>query len=269
MHPFFDVPRPVVIGHRGAAGIRPENTLLSFETGLEQGAGILESDVQITRDGVPILLHDPSVDRTTEGKGSTQQLDLADLRRLDAGHAFRDETGATPFRGRGLRIPTLEEAFEAFPDARFNLELKTDDPRATAATLDLVQRFDRAERTLLTAGEDDVMRILREALVEHEVVPAMGACLAEIVRAVQGATDGSPMAEGVMALQIPATFGDRPLVSRELVQYAHAFGVSIHVWTINDLHEIESLLALGVDGIVTDHPGRMAQWLQRDLSDQS
>jgi len=267
MHPFFDVPRPVVIGHRGAAGIRPENTLLSFETALEQGAQILESDVQITRDGVPILLHDPSVDRTTERQGETRRIDLADLRGLDAGHAFRDETGATPFRGRGLRIPTLEEAFEAFPEARFNLEIKTHDPRATAATLDLVQRFDRAERTLLTAGEDDVMKILRGALVGHAVVPAVGACLAEIVRAVQAAVDGGPMAEGVMALQIPATFGDRPLVTRELVEYAHTCGVALHVWTINDLPEIESLLALGVDGIVTDHPGRMASWLQRDRSD--
>lgn len=267
MHPFFDVPRPVVIGHRGAAGIRPENTLLSFETALEQGARILESDIQVTRDGIPILLHDPSVDRTTEGRGETRQLDLADLRRLDAGHAFRDEAGAPAFRGRGLRIPTLEEAFEAFPEARFNLEIKTHDPRATAATLELVQRFDRAERTLLTAGEDAVMRILREALLGHPVVPAVGACLAEIVRAVQGATDGSPMAEGVMALQIPATFSGRPLVTPELVDYAHACGVSIHVWTINDLREIESLLALGVDGIVTDHPGRMARWLQRDPPD--
>lgn len=267
MHSFFDVPRPVVIGHRGAAGIRPENTLLSFETALEQGARILESDVQITRDGVPILLHDPSVDRTTQGRGETRQLDLAELRRLDAGHAFQDETGATPFRGRGLRIPTLEEAFEAFPEARFNLEIKTEDPRATAATLDLVQRFDRAERTLLTAGEDDVMKILRSTLVGREVEPAIGACLADIVRAVQGAVDGSPMAEGVMALQIPATFGGRPLVTRELVEYAHAANVALHVWTINDLREIESLLALGVDGIVTDHPGRMARWLQRDPSD--
>jgi glycerophosphoryl diester phosphodiesterase len=265
MHPFFDVPRPVVIGHRGAAGIRPENTLLSFETALEQGARILESDVQITRDGVPILLHDPSVDRTTQGRGEARRIDLAELRRLDAGHAFRDETGATVFRGRGLRIPTLQEAFEAFPEARFNLEIKTDDPRATAATLDLVQRYDRAERTLLTAGEDGVMGILREALLGHPAVPAVGACLAEIVRAVQGATDGSPMAEGVMALQIPATFSGRPLVTPELVDYAHARGVSIHVWTINDLREIEALLALGVDGIVTDHPGRMARWLQRDL----
>lgn len=264
MHPYFDLPGPLVIGHRGSAGSRPENTLLSFEQALADGAHILESDIHLSRDGIPILLHDPMLDRTTDGRGEASRLDLADLKRLDAGYHFEDESGERPYRSRGIRIATLEEAFSTFPEARFNLEIKSADPRATAATLDLVARYDRAERTLLTAGEDPVMRILREALGRHAVVPAVSACLGEIVAAIQSALTGDPMPEGVMALQIPPVFAERPLVTRELVEHAHGHGVAVHVWTINDLEEIGALLELGVDGIVTDHPGRMTEWLARD-----
>ena len=124
-HPFFDVATPTVIGHRGSAGEAPENTLASFARGLATGAAILESDVHLTRDGVPVLLHDDVVDRTTDGRGPVAALSLAELRALDAGHRFSRDGGRThPFRGRGLRVPTLAEALATFPDARFNLELK-------------------------------------------------------------------------------------------------------------------------------------------------
>lgn len=262
-HSFFDVDRPIVIGHRGAAGDRPENTLLSFETALEQGAQILESDIHLSRDGVPILLHDPSLERTTDGRGDASEASWSELCALDAGIHFETEDGKRPFCGQGVRIPSLEEAFGQFPEARFNLEIKCAGAAGIRATLDLVERFGRADRTLLAAGEDPIMKDLRSALVTHPARPAIGASLHEIVAAVSSAINGSEMPEGVMALQIPATFGDQPLATREFVDHAHANGVQIHVWTINDLAEIEALLDLGVDGIVTDYPGRMADWLKR------
>ena len=264
MHPYFDVAHPLVIGHRGAAGVAPENTLLSFERALADGAQILESDIHLSRDGIPILLHDPDVERTTDGEGHAAALELEALKRLDAGHGFEDEHGGHPYRGRGLRIATLEEAFDAFPGARFNLEVKSADPRAIRATLDLVVSYERSDRTLLAAGEDPIMQGLRKALRDHPARPAVGASVSEIVAAIRSALSDEPMPPGVMALQIPPSFMGEPLVTRELVSHAHAAGVEIHVWTINDLDEIESLLALGVDGIVTDHPGRMAKWLGRD-----
>lgn len=263
MHPFFDVNRPIVIGHRGAAGDCPENTLLSFDTALRQGAQILESDIHISRDGVPVLLHDPSLERTTDGAGTAADLDWAELRRLDAAFHDTNERGETSLRGTGIQIASLEEAFETFPEARFNLEIKSEDPRATQATLDLVRRFDRDDRTLLAAGENPIMEGLRAALREHTARPALGASLAEIVQAVNSAISGAPMPEGVMALQVPPSFMGNPLVTREFVEHAHAHGVQVHVWTINELSEIEVLVELGVDGIVTDHPGRMRGWLDR------
>jgi glycerophosphoryl diester phosphodiesterase len=264
MHPYFDVAHPLVIGHRGAAGVAPENTLFSFERALTDGAQILESDIHLSRDGIPILLHDPDVERTTDGKGRADALELAALKQLDAGHGFKDEHGDHPYRGRGLRIATLEEAFDAFPGARFNLEIKIADPRATRATLDLIAAYGRSDRTLLAAGDDPVMEGVRKALREHPAHPAVSASVGEILAVIRSALSGEPMPPGVMALQIPPSFMGEPLVTRELVSHAHAAGVEVHVWTINDLDEIESLLALGVDGIVTDHPGRMADWLGRD-----
>jgi len=265
-HPFFDVLRPVVIGHRGAAGTHPENTLASFAAALELGAQILESDVHVTRDGVPVLLHDPRVDRVTEAQGLASDLTWDELCALDAGYRFEDATGGHPARGRGHRIPSLEQAFECFPEARFNLEIKSDRGAAIQTTLDLVERFDRSDRTLLAAGEDDLMRELRAALAKHPAEPAMGASLAEIVAAVKSALDAksgnTPMPPGVMALQIPPDFAGQPLATAELIDHAHSQQVEVHVWTVNDLAEIQTLLARGVDGIITDFPGRMADWLR-------
>jgi glycerophosphoryl diester phosphodiesterase len=262
-HSFFDVENPVVIGHRGAAGERPENTLVSFETALAQGAQILESDIHVSRDGVPILLHDPELDRTTDGAGLASASTWSELERLDAGCRFEGAESGESYAGRGIGIPSLEQAFERFPDARFNLEIKCHDQAGIRATLDLIDRFDRADRTLLAAGDDAIMSDLRRHVAAHRVAPAMGASLGEIVAATRSAVEGTPMPVDVMALQIPASFGGQPLVTDPFVKHAHAHGVEIHVWTINALSEIESLLKLGVDGIVTDFPGQMSEWLGR------
>lgn len=260
-HRYFDVDRPLVIGHRGAAGTHPENTLASFAAALDQGAQILESDIHVSRDGVPLLLHDPDVARVTDGEGLAAELDYAAIAELDAGFRFTTEDGATPYRGAGHRIPSLEAAFAAFPDARFNLEVKCPDEAAIAATLDLVARFDRADHTLLAAGEDEVMTRLRRALAAHPVAPAVGASLAEIVAAIASALGRGAMPEGVDALQIPAEFGGQPLATPVLIEHAHAHGVEVHVWTVNDLAEIEALVDRGVDGVVTDFPGRVCDWV--------
>ncbi len=260
-HPFFALRHPIVIGHRGAAGDHPENTLVSFEAALAEGAAILESDVHVSRDGVPILLHDPTLERACGVPGAAADRSWPELRALDAGFGFQDARGDRPFRDRGIRIASLAEAFERFPDARFNLEIKCEGESVLRETLRLIERHDRADRTLLTAGEDPIMRGLRRAVSGSRVRPALGASLGEVLAVIASALRGEPMPEGVMALQIPSEFAGRPLVTPELVAHAHAHGVEVHVWTINELPEIEALLALGVDGIVTDHPGRMARWL--------
>ena len=262
-HPFFDVPTPTVIGHRGAAGEAPENTLPSFARALADGAAILESDVHLTRDGIPVLLHDAAVDRTSDGAGRVDALSLAELERLDAGFHFSSDGGRThPFRGRAVRVPTLAQALAAFPDARFNLELKDGGAELVANSLAVVEAAGAAERTLLTAGDDALMLLLREQAVQRGAGVALGACAGDVLAFLRSALDGKPPPAGPMALQVPPDFAGRALVTREFVAHAHAHGLVVHVWTIDEPDAMRALLALGVDGIVTDFPARLGELIR-------
>jgi glycerophosphoryl diester phosphodiesterase len=257
-HPFLALPTPIVIGHRGAAGEAPENTLASFERALADGAAILESDVHLTRDGVPVLIHDDELSRCTDGGGRVRDHDIASLQRFDAGYFFCPDEGASfPQRGRGHRIPRLDEALAALPHARFNLELKEDVPGMVEATVAAVASAGRAHDVLLTSGLDPLMQKLRAHVAEEKVDVALGACTGEVARFALAALRGETPEPGPMALQIPPDFAGRPLVTRELVEHAHRHGVQVHVWTIDEPGEMRALLALGVDGIVTDFPARL------------
>jgi glycerophosphoryl diester phosphodiesterase len=267
-HPYFDLRTPISIGHRGCAGEAPENTLCSFERALAQGAAILESDVHLTRDGTPVLIHDPVIDRVTNGSGAVADHTLAELQGFDAGHAFSTDGGRThPYRGRGVKIASLEEAFDTFPGTRFNLEIKDALPGVIDATVEIVVRHRREALTLLTAGDDEIMREIRARLEQHTVPIAQGASEGDVRDFIGSAIRGGRPHIGPMALQIPADFGGRPLVTRELVEYAHAHEIQVHVWTINEPTEMAQLLDLGVDGIITDYPGRLAALLSERRGD--
>jgi len=257
-HPFLDLPTPIAIGHRGCAGEQPENTLASFQRALDDGAAILETDVHLTRDDVPVLIHDPDVARVSEGAGRVCELTLGALERLDAGYRFSPDDGRShPERGRGHRIPTLREALAVFPDARFNLELKDAVAGGVERTLEVIAEASGAARTLLVAADQGLTERIRVCAARQAVKVAFGASAAEVGRfAVAAARDEAPE-PGPVALQIPPVFDGRPLVTPELVTHAHRYGVQVHVWTINEPSEMRRLLDLGVDGIVSDHPARV------------
>jgi glycerophosphoryl diester phosphodiesterase len=254
MHPFFELQLPMVIGHRGCAGEAPENTLPSFERALAQGATVLESDLHLTRDGIPVLIHDPRIDRVTDGSGPVSDYNLAELQRFDAAHHFiREGRQSDACPTQGVTIPSLEEAFTAFPKARFNLELKTSQPGLIDAVVDRVVECQREAITLLTAAKDPIMGALRGRLADLSTPIAQGASTSDVLDFL---SEG-PQKPGPMALQIPAVYEGRPLVTPELVRRAHQRGIQVHVWTINKTAEMTRLLDQGVDGIVTDFPGRL------------
>jgi glycerophosphoryl diester phosphodiesterase len=258
-HPYFDVPVPTVIGHRGACGEAPENTLASFGLAVTQGAAILETDVHLTRDGKLVLIHDELLERTTNGRGRITDHSLAELRQLDAGHSFDPAgDGSFPFRSRGLQIPTLEETLEAFPRLRFNVEIKEHIPALIEGTVAAVCKAGREDSVLLAAAEDPIMHDLREHLRRCGAHPAVSASSGDVLAFVRSALDGTPPPPGPMALQVPPGFGGRPLVTREFVEHAHAHGIVVHVWTINEPAEMHQLFDLGVDGVMSDFPARVA-----------
>jgi len=257
-HPYFELPLPLVFGHRGASGEAPENTLVAFERALAQGAAILETDVHVTRDGEVVIHHDPDVSRTTEGTGRIGDLTLAELERLDAGHRFSPDGGEShPYRGRGIRIPTLRETFAALPGARLNIELKTNDPRLVAGVVRLVAEHERAECTLLAAAEHDTLALVRAELARRGVATAIGASIGDVLGYVRAALGQGEAPPEPMALQIPPVFAGQPLVTPALLDFAHAHDVQVHVWTINEEPEMKRLLDLGVDGLMSDFPGRL------------
>ncbi|NNL87401.1 MAG: glycerophosphodiester phosphodiesterase [Myxococcales bacterium] len=247
-HPFFARPTgaPVlVLGHRGAAGSAPENTFASFARALALGADVIETDLHVTRDGVPVLCHDRDIARTTDGEGAIAELDFATLQRFDAGD--------------GRPIPSLAEALSAFPEARFNIEIKDARPGASEAVLREVREQGAAERVLLTAGVDATMARLREALSTARLEVAQGASAGDVLaflRASRGLAAPAELPAEPMALQIPVAFQGRTLVDSALLACARHHGVEVHVWTVNDPAEMRRLRDLGVDGLVTDHPDR-------------
>jgi len=256
VHPYLDLPRPHLFAHRGASGEAPENTMPAFERAIEHGIPYLEMDCHATSDGEIVICHDADLDRTTDAHGPLRERSFAELQRLDAGYRFSPDRGQShPFRGKGVRIPKLDDVLASFPDARINLEIKQADPSIAAEVLRRVRAAGATERVLLAAEEDEIMTEIRAL----EPGTALGSSLADVVAFYVAIRDGEidrfvPKGD---ALQIPPNFGADALVTEAAVAAARSTGVAMHVWTINDPAEIRRLLDAGVDGIMSDFPGRL------------
>lgn len=251
--PYLQGDRPLVLAHRGGADLAPENTMAAFQNAVDLGVDILELDVHTTADGTVVVIHDESVDRTTDGTGAVHDFTLADLRQLDAGYEFSPDNGQTfPFRGQGIGIPTLEEVFAAFPDMRINVEIKQSDPPIEAAVLEVIERAGAQQRVLVGSEYDDVMARFRSLAPDIATSAATNEVrnfyLAQLLRV---SAIYRPLAD---AFQVPEYAGSTHVVTPSFVDAAHHHGVKVHVWTVNDAETMQRLLDIGVDGIITDRP---------------
>ncbi len=259
-YPFFAEEKPRIFGHRGAMGETPENTLLSFQRALEDGAKFLELDVRGSKEGEVVIIHDATLDRTTNGRGRVGQQGLKDLKALDAGYWFTLDRGAScPFRGQKIEIPTLEEFFLAFPKAKAIIEIKQIRPSIVKKVVDTTRRFCREDQVLLATEKDRIMKNIRKELQENDLAIATGFSYGEVAAFLRWVREGKKahLNEGGQALQIPCEYGGMTLVSDETVNAAHHLGIEVFVWTVNDTEEMKRLLSLGVDGIITDYPSRL------------
>ena len=260
MHPYFDTPRPHLFGHRGASSEAPENTVPAFARALERGVPYLELDCHATRDGEIVVLHDAELARTTDGQGPVAEVSFAELERLDAGYRFCRDGQTFPFRGRGVRVPRLAEVLKTFPGVCLNVEVKQVEPPIAEQVVKLVRRANATRRVLLAAEEEPILA----SIVALDPGTALGSSTADVVEFVK-ATAESRLASFVPrghALQIPPFAFGRPLVTRELVSASHELGLFVHVWTINDAPEMRRLLALGVDGLMSDDPALLVATAQ-------
>jgi glycerophosphoryl diester phosphodiesterase len=252
---------PLAMAHRGGAGLWPENTMLAFERARDLGVDVIETDVHSTADGVLVVLHDATLERTTDGAGPVGALTLAQLKKLDAGFRWSADGGKTfPWRGRGLTVPTLDEVFTRLSGMRFNVEPKQESPSVVKPLCRAIRGKRMADKVTIGAFRQGVLDEFRKECPEVKT-SAGPAEVAEFLRASRnGGTTGELK---FMALQVPESVMGVRVLTRSFVESAHARALQVHAWTVNDAEDMRRLVELGVDGIMTDYPDRLLSVLGR------
>ncbi|MDR7275919.1 glycerophosphodiester phosphodiesterase [Catenuloplanes atrovinosus] len=234
-YPYLDAPVPIAFAHRGGAADGLENTAEAFGRSVALGYRYVETDVHATADGVPVIFHDPDLRRLTGRPERVSQLSWADLASVRVSGA--------------AAVPRLDEVLHAWPRVRFNIDVKADG--GEEPTVRVIEAAGARDRVLLASFSDARLARIR-ALAGPRVATSMG------MRAVAGLRVASltgrrmRLPESVVAAQVPVRYGRLPVVDARLVRHAHAQGLQVHVWTIDDPAQMHALLDLGVDGIMTD-----------------
>lgn len=261
-HKYFgnDDGRPLVIAHRGGAGLWPENTLYAFEHAAALGVDVIETDVHATADGELVVFHDDSVGRTTGGAGTVASLTLAQLKGLDAAYRFSTDGGRSfPLRGQGVTVPTLREVFAALPRMRFNIEPKAS-PLA-APLCRMIREYGMTDRVLVASFTGATLAEFRRECPEVATSASTGEVANFLALHESGlAASYSPV---MQALQVPERAGVLRVLTRDFVESAHGRNLRVHAWTVNDEGEMRRLVEMGVDGVMTDYPDRLLRVLGR------
>jgi glycerophosphoryl diester phosphodiesterase len=251
----------IVFAHRGGGGCWPENTMLAFRNAVALGVDALETDIHRTADSHLVVIHDPYVDRVTDGTGRVAEMTLAQLKRLDAGYRWTRDGLTFPFRGQGLTIPTLAELLAEFPDIWINVDIKHHETAVVDQFAAMIEEFGMADRMMV--GSFDEATVWRFRQVCPGVKTA--ASLSEVARLLLMARVGlgrwyrSPAA----SLQVSERHNRLPVVTPALVRTAHRHQIAVHVWTVDEYPDMKRLIARGVDGLMTDCPERLLRLLGR------
>jgi glycerophosphoryl diester phosphodiesterase len=237
-HPFFGRAHPLALAHRGGAGEATENSPATFQRVIDLGYRWIETDVRATVDGHAVVFHDATLERTTDSAGSISALPWSHVRTV------RLADGEHPIR--------LVDALRRWPDARFNVDVKSHD--TVEPFLRAVAEADAWGRVCAAAFSTARLRQLRER-AGTRLATSMGP--SEVARLVLGAAPGRPgrsRTGWAEAAQVPMAMGRLPIPTRRFIDRAHRAGVHVHVWTVDDAAQMQALLDLGVDGLVTDRP---------------
>jgi glycerophosphoryl diester phosphodiesterase len=248
-----------LLGHRGAAAERPENTLESFARALALGVDILETDAHMTADGHLVLSHDATGARMCGVRRAIGEIALAEVQRWDAGWGFVDGRGERPYAGAGLVIPSLADLLDAFPGVRLNIDLKQRAPSMVGPLLELLRARGAEDRATLASFHGPVIREVRargfggRTVLAGDEVRALLLCPERMWRALGG---------GGAVVQVPPRTGAIDLSGRFLDK-CHALGLRVDYWVVNDPAEAEALLARGADGLITDDPAAILPVIER------
>lgn len=242
------------VAHQGGNLLRPGNTMPAFEHALEMGADMLEMDLELTADEEIVVIHDETVDRTTDGSGRVDEFTLAEIKQLDAAYHWPFEGEERPYRGAGIEIPTLQEVLETFPETPLLLEPKTAgvDAERLVGTL---EDFGRIEDTVIAAFEDEILEAVRE--IEPDVATGIGPREGRELLLSTRPDERRYEAAGEVV------FPPYQVCSESIVERAHRVGLAVVPWTVNERNAMERQVAHGVDGIITDDPATLSAVLDR------
>ncbi len=251
--------RPLVYAHRGGAALRPENTIAAFDNGLSLGADGLEFDVRLSRDGVVVVHHDATLERTTNGRGSLAACTADELAHADAAHWFapadrpraKGSDFSYPYRGQGHGIPRLQQVLSRYPGVPLIIELKVNDPELARRTIQDIRAARAQDRVALGSFGWRVLRAVRKL---EPAIPT-GASREEVRLALYRSWVRWPLGkEAYREFQVPERSGPTRVVSPNFIRHAHRVGLPVKVWTVNDPADMRRLLDWGVDALISDRP---------------
>lgn len=263
-HPFFDQfgedHYPLVIAHAGSM-LYPHNTLYALEKYAAMEVDVLEMDLHMTADGEIILIHDDTVDRTTNSSGDVREMTLAEVQALDAGWYWTKDDENYPFRDQGIMIPTLKAVFDSFPEYAMIIEIKQDSPSMALPLCDLIREFGMEEKVMVASSRETAMQEFRSFCPEVATSATREEVKALVIRSF--ILLGGTITPEYEALHVPEEDGGIPVVTPLFLWFAHNRNLEVHIWTINEPEEIERFIDMGVDGIMTDRTDLMLEILGR------
>lgn len=244
----------------------PENTMLAFKLAEKIGVDAIELDVRMTNDGHLVVIHDETIDRTTNGTGNVSDYTLQEIKTFDAGYNLEYESGGFPFRNKGITIPTLEEVFQEINGTGFVIELKDPNRAIEKKVAKLIKKYDLRKKVIVGSFNDDSLKRFATR------------------------TDGKvPIGTGVEtlkyyvflhkfhlerlfpldrhAVQIPTKAGGVDLATERLVKTIRERNIAVHYWTINDEKTMKELIEMNVDGIITDYPNKLLKLLNENTKE--
>jgi glycerophosphoryl diester phosphodiesterase len=239
LHPYLQADGPIAFAHRGGATDAPENTMPAFQYAVDHGYRYVETDVQVTADGVLVAFHDDDLQRTCGRPGRISAMPWSEV--------------ATARVDGAAAIPLLEDILGTWPELKVNIDCKSD--RAVDALVATLRRADALDRVCVGAFSDSRVHRIRAALGER-LCTSLGPVGVVMLRY------GRPSRSNAHAAQVPVRQGRLTIVTERFVARAHSLGLHVHVWTIDDPAEMHRLLDLGVDGIMTDQPPVLREVLQ-------
>ncbi len=246
----LDLGRVTVIAHRGGAGLRPENTLAAFDHAAALGADALECDVHLSRDGEVVVIHDATLDRTTDARGPVADLTASELMRVDAGCRFGADRGL-PFRGRGCGVPRLGDLLERYRDRPLVIEIKGEDPAVAERTVALIREHGADGRVIVGGFSQQILALVRRLLP----AVATSASVHEVRHALRRSYLWlGPRRPEFRLFQVPFRLNGRQIVRRSFVRAARRSGLPVQAWIVDDPADMRTLVGWGVTGIITDRP---------------